>query len=37
METLVKKYPLSQTLFLGEKEFNYGSWGYKRFMLIGVK
>jgi len=37
METLVKKYPLSQTLFSGEKEFNYGSWGYKRFMLIGVK
>jgi hypothetical protein len=37
METLVKKYPLSQTLFSGEKEFNYGNWGYKRFMLIGKK
>jgi hypothetical protein len=37
METLIKKYPLSQTLFSGEKEFNYGNWGYKRFMLIGVK
>lgn len=36
-ETLVKKYPLSQTLFSGEKEFDYGSWGYKRFMLIGIK
>jgi hypothetical protein len=36
-ETLAKKYPLSQTLFSGEKEFNYGSWGYKRFMLIGIK
>jgi hypothetical protein len=36
-ETLAKKYPLSQTLFSGEKEFDYGSWGYKRFMLIGVK
>jgi hypothetical protein len=36
-ETLAKKYPLSQTLFSGEKEFDYGSWGYKRFMLIGIK
>lgn len=36
-ETLAKKYPLSQTLFSGEKEFNYDSWGYKRFMLIGIK
>lgn len=37
IETLTKKYPLSQTLFLGEKEFNYDTWGYKRFMLIGIK
>lgn len=37
LETLAKKYPLSQTLFSGEKEFDYGSWGYKRFMLIGIK
>ena len=36
-EILAKKYPLSQTLFSGEKEFNYGDWGYKRFMLIGIK
>lgn len=36
-ETLAKKYPLSRTLFSGEKEFDYGSWGYKRFMLIGIK
>lgn len=36
-DTLAKKYPLSQTLFSGEKEFNYGNWGYKRFMLIGIK
>jgi hypothetical protein len=36
-ETLVNKYPLNQTLFLGEKEFDYGSWGYKRFMIIGRK
>jgi hypothetical protein len=37
METLVKKYPLSQTLYQGEKEINYGSWGYKRFMIIGKR
>jgi hypothetical protein len=37
MESLAKKYPLGQTLFSGEKEFNYGTWGYKRFMLIGIK
>lgn len=37
METLIKKYPLSRSLFSDEKEINYGDWGYKRFMLIGVK
>lgn len=37
IETLIKKYPLSRTLFSGEKEINYSDWGYKRFMLIGVK
>lgn len=37
MESLTKKYPLSQTLYQEEKEINYGSWGYKRFMIIGKR
>lgn len=37
IEELQNKYPLSHTLFLGEKDITYESWGYKRLMLIGVK
>lgn len=31
------RYPLSKVLFLGELPIQYDSWGYKRFMLIGIK
>lgn len=31
------KFPLSEIYFSGEKQFNYGSWGYDRYMLIGKK
>ena len=37
IDILKSKYPLSSTLFSGEKEFIYGDWGYKRFMIIGIK
>lgn len=30
-------YPLSNTLFTGEKTFNYPDWSFTRFMLIGIK
>lgn len=37
LETLKEKYPLSQILYEGEKPIQYENWGYKRFMIIGVK
>ena len=37
LDDLVKKYPLSQTLYKDSIEFVYGDWGYQRFMIIGVK
>ena len=37
IEDLVEKYPLSQTLYKDSMEFVYGDWGYKRFMIIGIK
>lgn len=32
-----KKFPMSQTLFEGQKEFDYGDLKYTRYMLIGIK
>jgi hypothetical protein len=37
LDDLTKKYPLSQTLYKDSIEFVYGDWGYKRFMIIGIK
>jgi hypothetical protein len=37
METLIKKYPLSQYHFVDTQVIKYDNWGYKRFMIIGVK
>ena len=37
IEDFREKYPLSQYLFAGTKEFRYGDWGYQRFMIIGIK
>ena len=37
IETLIKKYPLSRILFSNDLEINYSDWGYKRFMLIGLR
>lgn len=33
----IAKYPVSQTLFSGQKSFDYGQLCYSRFMLIGIK
>ena len=32
-----KAYPLSKTLFSGQKDFVYPDWKFTRFMVIGVK
>jgi len=37
MKELAKKYPLSHTILLDTQDITYSDWGYKRFMLIGVK
>jgi SAM-dependent methyltransferase len=37
MEQLVKKYPLSHYIMQDTQDITYSDWGYKRFMLIGVK
>ena len=37
LDDFIKKYPLSQTLYKDSIEFVYGDWGYKRFMIIGIK
>lgn len=37
METFKKKYQLSNILFEGELEFDYGDLHYSRYMLIGKK
>lgn len=37
LEDFVKKYPLSHYILKDTKEFVYGDWGYKRFMIIGIK
>lgn len=31
------KYPLKKLMFLDALKIDYGSWGYQRFMLIGIK
>jgi 2-polyprenyl-3-methyl-5-hydroxy-6-metoxy-1,4-benzoquinol methylase len=37
MKEFAAKYPLLHTLFKDQKEFDYGTWGYSRFMIIGTK
>ena len=37
LATFSKTYPLSTTLFAGQKDFKYETWGFSRFMLIGKK
>ncbi len=37
LEIFAERYPVSKTLLLDTLDINYDSWGYKRFMLIGVK
>lgn len=37
LDDFKKKYPLSHYMFVDTKDITYSDWGYKRFMLIGVK
>lgn len=37
LEDFVKKYPLSHYIIKDTKEILYSEWGFKRFMIIGVK
>lgn len=37
LEDFCKYFPLSEINFKGEKIFNYPSWSFKRFMIIGEK
>jgi hypothetical protein len=37
IEEFANKYSVSQTLFLGTLPITYESWGYSRYMLIGIK
>lgn len=36
-ETFLKRYPLASVYYSSELNFDYESWGYSRFMLIGKK
>jgi hypothetical protein len=37
IEEVIAKYPLTNIFYQGELDINYGSWGYKRYMIIGIK
>jgi hypothetical protein len=37
LESFTQKYNLSKTHFADTLRIDYGSWGYDRFMLIGIK
>jgi len=37
LEDFTKQFPVSTTLYTGQKEFVYPDWKFTRYMLIGVK
>jgi len=37
LDDMVDDFPIDQLLYKGELEFNYPEWGFKRFMIIGIK
>jgi hypothetical protein len=37
LDDFVKSYNLTDVKYVGEKEFSYPTWSFKRFMLIGTK
>jgi len=32
-----EQFPVSERLYLGEREFVYPNWNFTRYMLIGIK
>ena len=37
LDDFVNQYPLSEYMFTGTKKFQYETWGFSRYMVIGVK
>lgn len=37
LDAFIKTFPVSKLIYSGQRDFNYGSWGFSRYMLIGVK
>lgn len=37
LEELVSEFPLSELIYSGEKKFEYPTWAFNRFMIIGIK
>lgn len=37
LKEFVDSFPLNETLFQGEKLFQYADWSFRRFMTIGIK
>jgi hypothetical protein len=37
LDTLIDRYPMTALQFSGTKRIQYETWGYNRFMIIGVK
>jgi hypothetical protein len=37
VEDMKTKYPMSAINYSGQIRIDYGSWGYDRYMLIGIK
>lgn len=37
LDSFIQKYQMDEIFFAGEKAIEYDGWGYKRFMLIGIR
>ena len=37
LDDFISHYPLSEYAYTGTKHFQYDTWGFTRFMVIGVK
>jgi len=37
LEQFVSKFPVSELLYKGEMTFKYDTWGFSRYMIIGIK
>ena len=37
LDNFKQRFPLSKYEYTGEIEFNYDTWGFTRYMVIGIK